>query len=59
MATCGTFFFVTSNVMPLKINRCHQQNTHEDFPLPVGPRMAFRPGLMMPLQDNDKTHKIF
>lgn len=29
-----------------------QRETHEDFPLPVGPRMALRPGLIIPLQDN-------
>lgn len=30
-----------------------QCDTHEDFPLPVGPRIALRPGLKIPLQDND------
>lgn len=28
-------------------------DTHEDFPLPVGPRIALRPGLIIPLQDNN------
>lgn len=26
-------------------------NTYEDFPLPVGPRIALRPGLIMPLKN--------
>lgn len=30
-----------------------QSGTHEDFPLPVGPRIALRPGLIIPLQDNN------
>lgn len=29
-----------------------QCETDVDFPLPVGPRIALRPGLMIPLQDN-------
>ena len=28
-------------------------DTHEDFPLPVGPRIALRPGLIIPLRDNN------
>ncbi|TNN24274.1 hypothetical protein EYF80_065603 [Liparis tanakae] len=35
----------------------HQRHlkTHEDFPLPVAPMMAFRPGFMSPLADGRKT----
>lgn len=29
--------------------------THEDLPPPVGPRMALRPGLMIPLQTQKQT----
>ena len=29
--------------------------THEDFPLPVGPRIAFKPGLIIPLQSQVKV----
>jgi len=29
--------------------------THDDFPLPVAPMMAFRPGFMSPLADGRKT----
>lgn len=31
----------------------NQSDTHEDFPLPVGPRIALRPGLIIPLRDNN------
>ena len=27
--------------------------THEDFPLPVAPMMAFRPGFIIPLRERD------
>lgn len=27
------------------------ESTHEDLPLPVGPRIAFKPGFIMPLEE--------
>lgn len=28
-----------------------KKHTHEDLPLPVGPKIAFKPGLMIPLRE--------
>lgn len=33
--------------------------TYDDFPLPVGPRIAFRPGLIIPLQDNNTHAQVY
>lgn len=32
--------------------------THEDFPLPVGPIIAFNPGFIMPLKKVQKTYMM-
>ena len=34
----------------LYIKQLHHGNTYEDFPLPVGPRIAFIPGLNIQLK---------
>lgn len=50
--TCKTCPEKTETVNP-------NQNTHDDFPLPVAPMMAFRPGAMAPLGERERSYERF
>lgn len=48
---------VPAHILHMQMQVNTKVNTHEVFPLPVGPRMAFIPGLNTPLYKKDaKIH---
>ena len=44
--------------MFVRFNVLMSQCTYEDFPLPVGPKIAFKPGRMIPLKKRERERDL-